>query len=59
MTIVRMTLDEAKKVMTPERIKQETEEMNRHPIVYDEDCPPITEERLKHFHRVKPRPSIV
>ena len=46
MAIVRMTLEEAKKIMTPERRRQETEEMNRHPIVYDEDCPPMTEDRL-------------
>ena len=58
MAIVRMTLEEAKKIMTPERRRQETEEMNRHPIVYDEDCPPMTEERLKNFRRAKPRPSV-
>ena len=58
MAIVRMTLEEAKKIMTPERIKRETEEMNSHPIVYDEDCPPLTEERLKQFHPVKPSPSV-
>ena len=46
MAIVRMTLEEAKKIMTPERRRRETEEMNRHPIVYDEDCPPMTEDRL-------------
>lgn len=58
MAIVKMTLEEAKKIMTQERIKQETEEMNSHPIVYDEDCPPMTEDRLKRFCRVKPRPSV-
>ncbi|MBR1552803.1 MAG: hypothetical protein IJ631_02175 [Schwartzia sp.] len=57
MAIVTMTREEIDKIMTPERRKRETEEMNRHPIVYDEDCPPMTEERLQRFHRVAPLPS--
>ena len=55
MAIVRMTMEEIKKIMTPERIKQETEEAKRHPITFDPECPPMTEERLKNFHRVHPR----
>ena len=49
MAIVTMTRDEIDKIMTPERRRRETEEMNRYPIEYDEDCPPLTEERLQHF----------
>ena len=26
-------------------------------ILYDEDCPPMTEEQLKQFRRVNPRPK--
>ncbi|MBR1552515.1 MAG: hypothetical protein IJ812_10175 [Schwartzia sp.] len=42
MAMVRMTMEEIEKIMTPERIQRETEEMRRHPIVIDEDCPEIT-----------------
>ena len=40
--------------LTPEQIKRLDELKNR-PIVYDEDCPPMTEEQLKQFRRVDPR----
>ncbi len=30
-------------------------EAAKRPIVYDEDCPPMTEEQLKKFRRVDPR----
>ena len=42
MAMVRMTMEEIKKIMTPERRQREIEEMRRHPIVIDEDCPEIT-----------------
>lgn len=42
MAMVTMTMEEAKKIMTPERRRLEMEEMERHPIVIDEDCPEIT-----------------
>ena len=58
MAIVTMTREEIDKIMTPERRKRETEEMNRYPIEYDEDCPPLTKERLAHFHPRKTRPSV-
>ena len=53
MAIVKMTLEEAKKIMTPEKIKREIEEAKKLPFVYDSDCPPLTEEQLKKFKRVK------
>ena len=37
--------------LTPEQIK-ELEEMEVSPIVYDEDCPPITDEELSRMRRV-------
>lgn len=58
MAIVTMTREEIDRIMTPERRKRETEEMNRYPIAYDEDCPPLTEERLAHFTPRKERPSV-
>lgn len=27
-------------------------------IVYDEDCPPMTDEQLRQFKRVNPRPAL-
>lgn len=53
MAIVKMTLEEAKKIMTPEKIEREIEEAKKLPFVYDPDCPPLTEEQLKKFKRVK------
>lgn len=58
MAIVTMTREEIDKIMTPERRKQETEEMNRYPIEYDEDCPPLSEERLRRFVPNKVRHEI-
>lgn len=40
--------------LTPEQIA-EIEEARKHPIVFDEDCPEMTEEQLKQFRRVNPR----
>jgi len=42
--------------LTPEQIA-EIEEAAKHPIVFDEDCPEMTEEQLKQFRRVNPRPE--
>ena len=39
--------------LTPEQIA-EIEEAARHPIVFDEDCPEMTEEQLRQFRRVHP-----
>ena len=39
---------------TPEQIA-EIEEAAKRPFVYDEDCPPMTEEQLRKFRRVHPR----
>ena len=41
--------------LTPEQIA-EIEEATKHPIVFDEDCPEMTEEQLRQFRRVNPRP---
>ena len=39
---------------TPEQIA-EIREAAKRPIVYDEDCPPMTDEQLRQFKRVHPR----
>ena len=41
---------------TPEQIAR-IKEAAKYPIVYDEDCPEMTEEQLKQFKRVDPRPA--
>ena len=41
---------------TPEQIERIREAAKR-PIVFDEDCPEMTEEQLKKFRRVNPRPA--
>lgn len=42
--------------LTPEQIER-LDALKSHPIVYDEDCPEMTDEQLKQFHRVHPRPA--
>lgn len=37
--------------LTPEEI-QELKAAEKMPIIFDEDCPEMTEEMLKHFHRM-------
>ena len=54
MAMVTMTMDEAKKIMTPERRRREIEEARKLPFVYDPECPPLTEEQLKRLQRVTP-----
>ena len=39
------------KPLTKKQIKM-LEELEDRPIVYDDDCPPLTEEQLKSFRRV-------
>ena len=41
---------------TPEQIA-EIREAAKRPIVFDEDCPEMTDEQLKMFKRVHPRPE--
>ena len=41
--------------LTPEQIA-EIEEAAKYPIVFDEDCPEMTEEQLRQFKRVNPLP---
>ena len=41
---------------TPEQIAM-IEAAKKLPVVYDEDCPEMTEEQLRHFRRVNPRPG--
>ncbi len=35
----------------------EIKEAGKHPIEFDEDCPEMTEEQLRQFHRVNPLPK--
>lgn len=42
--------------LSPEQIA-EIEEAAKYPIVFDEDCPEMTEEQLRQFRRVNPRPD--
>ena len=42
--------------LTPEQIKR-LDALKDRPIVFDEDCPEMTEEQLKQFKRVHPRPE--
>ena len=42
--------------LTPEQIA-EIEEAAKYPIVFDEDCPEMTEEQLRQFKRVNPLPQ--
>ncbi|WP_156945643.1 hypothetical protein [Anaerovibrio sp. RM50] len=57
--IVTMTSEEIDAIMTPERIREEEERMENTPFVYDEDCPPLTEEMIKarNFHRAGKKTS--
>jgi len=38
-----------------EEEKEELRALKNRPIVYDEDCPKLTEEQLKQFKRVNPK----
>ena len=42
--------------LTPEQI-QRLDALKNYPIVYDEDCPEMTDEQLRQFRRVKPCPD--
>ncbi len=42
--------------LTPEQIKR-LDELKDRPIVFDEDCPEMTEEQLRQFRRVNPLPK--
>ena len=42
--------------LTPEQIKR-LDELKDRPIVFDEDCPEMTEEQLRQFHWVNPLPK--
>ena len=57
--IVRHTLQvgqNPRPPLTPERIAEiEARAPSDEDIVYDEDCPPMTEEQLRQFRRVDPR----
>ena len=44
--------------LTPEQIKR-LDDLKNHPIVYDEDCPELTDEQLAQFRRVHPRRAAV
>ena len=53
--IIRKELKPGQKP-TPEQIARIREAAKR-PIVYDEDCPEMTDEQLRQFKRVNPRPG--
>ena len=40
-----------------EEEREELRALKNRPIVYDEDCPELTDEQLKQFKRVNPRPK--
>ncbi len=40
--------------LTQEQIER-LDDLKNHPIVYDEDCPEMTDEQLRRFKRVHPR----
>ena len=42
--------------LTPEQIKR-LDALKDRPIVFDEDCPEMTEEQLKQFRPVQPHPA--
>ena len=42
--------------LTPEQIKR-LDALKDRPIAFDEDCPEMTEEQLRQFKRVHPRPE--
>ena len=54
MAIVSMTLEEAKRIMTPEKIRMEFEEAEKYPINYD-DIPPCTREELVEMRQNRER----
>ena len=48
-----------RKPLTPEEIAEiEARAPRDEDIVYDEDCPKMTDEQLKQFKRVNPRPDM-
>ena len=48
-----------RKPLTPEEIAElEARAPRDEDIVYDEDCPEMTDEQLKQFKRVNPRPDM-
>ena len=53
--IVSCSITEDQK-LSPEQIA-EIREAAKRPIVYDDDCPEMTEEQLRQFKRVHPRPE--
>ena len=57
MSIVQYSVETGQQP-TPEQI-EEIERAAKMPFVYDEDCPPLTEEQLKRFRRVNPPATIV
>ena len=54
MAMVRMTLDEAKKIMTPERRQEELQRAREIGFVYDPECPPCSPEKLARFRPANP-----
>ena len=42
--------------LTPDQIRR-LDALKNYPIVYDEDCPEMTDEQLRQFKRVNPLPD--
>ena len=53
--VVTDYLDLSKPIELSEEEERQLDALENRPIVYDEDCPPLTEEQLKRFRRVNPR----
>ncbi len=52
--IVRREVDFSKPVKLTDKQVKMLEALKDRPIVFDEDCPELTEEQLKQFKRVSP-----
>ena len=50
MNVSRVLMSEVSAELTAEEM-QEIEALNESPIIFDEDCPEMTDEMLKQFHR--------
>ena len=49
--ISKLTPEQLQELMFTAEEQQELTAARAKPFVYDEDCPPVTAERAKYFHR--------
>ena len=47
--LVKTTIDFSKPMELTDEELEELEELDKHPITYDEDCPPLTEKQMKDY----------